>query len=299
MKFQEYKMFQRFFIKASPKSTNSRNTSPEIAISNKRSNFLSVLQHTMMVTGITAITALALMFMKPELTNKFQAISPFFNQDVTSEDATPAPTVAITTEKEADQPITPQNAKLLADEKQQQTVSNWLSKRYRVANDAANKFVSAAYVIAKEYKLDPLLILSVMAIESGLNPFAESPVGAQGLMQVMAKVHQDKFEDLGGVKAALDPEANIRVGSQILKEYVTRGGSVEAGLKMYVGAALKENDGGYGSKVLAEYRRLKEVSKGKSVPIYTTTNSSVIAATKAPSISVKESQLEAKQVAEI
>jgi hypothetical protein len=109
--------------------------------------------------------------------------------------------------------------------------------------------VSAAYMTAKEIKLDPLLILSVMAIESGFNPFAESPVGAQGLMQVMSKIHHDKFEDLGGVKAALNPVANIKVGSLILKDYVTRGGSVEAGLKLYVGAGAFESDFGYGARV--------------------------------------------------
>ncbi len=146
-------------------------------------------------------------------------------------------------------------------------VTNWLAKKYRVAGDATDMLVSAAYSTAKDIKLDPLLILSVMAIESGFNPFAESPVGAQGLMQVMSKIHHEKFQPLGGVKAALNPVANIRVGSLILKDYVTRGGSVEAGLKMYVGAANFDTDFGYGSKVLAEYRRLKEVSVGKSVPV--------------------------------
>ena len=126
---------------------------------------------------------------------------------------------------------------MLGTDLQQQRVTQWISKRYRVANDATNMLVSAAYLTAKEINLDPLLILAVMAIESRFNPFAESPVGAQGLMQVMSKVHHDKFAELGGTQAALNPVANIRVGSLILKEYVARGGSVEAGLKRYVGAA--------------------------------------------------------------
>ncbi|MES2830962.1 MAG: lytic transglycosylase domain-containing protein [Pseudomonadota bacterium] len=153
-----------------------------------------------------------------------------------------------------------------ATRQQQALVTNWLAKKYRVAGDATDMLVSAAYTTARETKLDPLLILSVMAIESGLNPFAESPVGAQGLMQVMSKIHHEKFQPMGGVKAALNPVANIRVGSLILKDYVNRGGSVEAGLKLYVGAAAFDTDFGYGAKVLAEYQRLKHVATGKTVP---------------------------------
>ena len=153
--------------------------------------------------------------------------------------------------------------------RQQKYVTEWLSRRYRVAGDAANMLVATAYSTAHEIKLDPLLILAVMAIESGLNPFAESPMGAQGLMQVMSKVHSDKFDEVGGKQAALNPVANIRVGAQILKDYVTRTGSVEGGLKTYVGAAAFEDDSGYGNKVLAEYRRLKQVASGKNVPIFT------------------------------
>ena len=151
--------------------------------------------------------------------------------------------------------------------REQKWVSNWLARRYRVASDAAHVFVSAAYATAREIKFDPLLILAVMAIESGLNPFAESPVGAQGLMQVMSKIHHEKFQPLGGLQAALNPIANIKVGAAILQEYVRRGGSVEAGLKMYVGAGALSTDSGYGSKVLAEYRRLKDVASGKKVSV--------------------------------
>jgi soluble lytic murein transglycosylase-like protein len=142
--------------------------------------------------------------------------------------------------------------------------------------------VSATYNTAREVKIDPLLVLAVMAIESGFNPFAESPVGAQGLMQVMSKVHHEKFQPLGGVNAALNPVANIKVGASILKEYVNRGGSIESGLKMYVGAAAFENDAGYGYKVLAEYRRLKDVASGKNVPVTATTPPAPTVVAKTP-----------------
>lgn len=153
-------------------------------------------------------------------------------------------------------------------QKQQQWVSEWLSKRYKVAKEAANMFVSTTYSTAKEIKIDPLLILAVMAIESGFNPYAESPVGAKGLMQIMATIHHEKFQEVGGINSALNPVANIKVGSLILKDYVTRGGSVREGLKSYVGAGAFDSDSGYGNRVLAEYRRLKDVAMGKKIPVF-------------------------------
>lgn len=157
---------------------------------------------------------------------------------------------------------------------EKQLLVDWISKRYPVDSKATALFVSAAYVAAHEIGLDPHLILAVMAIESSFNPEAESPVGAQGLMQVMTKVHSKKFAAHGGIKAAKDPVANIQVGSAILKEYVSRGGSVERGLKSYVGAAAYSHDFGYGAKVLAEYHRLKQVSRGKKVPTLLASKSS-------------------------
>lgn len=243
------------------------------------SGFLKTAHHTLMVLGIAAIAVLGAMFVKPELADKVLAFSPFIEEAGAEESEDDIPQVASLVEV-PQQPVQ-QNAtaakpkeenikEAAVTSRQQQWVTNWLSKRYRVANDATNMLVSAAYMTAKEIKLDPLLILSVVAIESRFNPFAESPVGAQGLMQVMSKVHHDKFQELGGVKAALNPVANIKVGSLILKDYVTRGGSVEAGLKLYVGAGASESDSGYGARVLAEYNRLKAVAMGKKVPVFAT-----------------------------
>ena len=150
--------------------------------------------------------------------------------------------------------------------KQKQRVAAWIAKRYRIAGTASNLFVSTAYKTAFDLGLDPHLILAVMAIESRFNPYAESAVGAQGLMQVMSKVHADKFEDHGGIQNALDPVVNIKVGARILRDYVRQKGSVELALKSYVGAAAMSHDGGYGSRVLSEYRMLKAVASGTRAP---------------------------------
>jgi soluble lytic murein transglycosylase-like protein len=230
---------------------------------------LSTKQHTLAIFGISAVALIALLFTRPDLANQLgnSLNGPSIAEAI---EAMPdAPLSAAVVAKPAQLVLSAKEKALLATEKQQRWVTDWLAKRYRVAGDAADMFVSTAYITAHEIKLDPLLILAVMAIESGLNPFAESPVGAQGLMQVMSKIHHARFQDLGGVKAALNPAANIRVGSLILKDYVTRGGSIREGLKTYVGAAAFDTDSGYGSRVLAEYARLKQVSSGKKVPIHT------------------------------
>ena len=151
--------------------------------------------------------------------------------------------------------------------KQQAAVAFWLSKKYRVAPEPLSALVAEAYEIGARIKLDPTLILAVMAIESRFNPFAQSPVGAQGLMQVMTKVHSDKYEDFGGKLAAFDPLTNLRVGVQVLQECIKRAGSLEGGLRYYVGAANIEDDGGYAGKVMAEHARLQMVAKGQAVPL--------------------------------
>jgi len=155
--------------------------------------------------------------------------------------------------------------------KQQSNLAYWISRKYRVAPEPVSALVAEAYDLGPRNDIDPTLILAVMAIESGFNPFAQSHVGAQGLMQVLTRVHEDKYEGFGGALAAFDPVANLRVGVNVLKDCINRAGSVEGGLKLYVGAGNFKDDGGYGSKVIAEYGRLQQVAKGIKVPISTPT----------------------------
>jgi hypothetical protein len=128
-----------------------------------------------------------------------------------------------------------------------------------------SRLVQEAWTVGALVDLDPTLILSVMAVESSFNPFAQSPVGAQGLMQVMTKLHDDKYEAFGGSHAAFDPVTNLRVGVQVLKESIRRTGSLEAGLRSYVGAANSGEDGGYAAKVLAQQGILRLVASGGKV----------------------------------
>lgn len=147
---------------------------------------------------------------------------------------------------------------------EERNIARFLSERYRVAREDVAQVVSYAYRTGRETGLDPLLLLAVMSIESSLDPAARSPKGAQGLMQVLTRVHEERFEPFGGPAAAFEPLPNIRVGAAILKEYLVREGSIEGALKSYVGAALREHDGGYGAKVLAERERIALAARGRS-----------------------------------
>jgi shikimate kinase len=78
-------------------------------------------------------------------------------------------------------------------------------------------------------------------------------------MQIIPKYHVDKFREFGGEQyAVFDPETNILVGTRILKDYLSRTGSLDDALQMYVGASSFDDDV-YTAKVMGEKERLQQV----------------------------------------
>lgn len=150
-------------------------------------------------------------------------------------------------------------AALDPNEHKYRAVGEYLASRYRVSSELATTIVSRAYATGHEIKLDPMLILAVISIESSFNPVAVSSMGAKGLMQVIPRFHPEKFHPLGGEEAAFDPEVNIMVGAQVLKQYMRRAGDLADALRMYVGASSDENENGFSAKVLTERDRLHYV----------------------------------------
>ncbi|HTL25382.1 MAG TPA: lytic transglycosylase domain-containing protein [Burkholderiales bacterium] len=145
------------------------------------------------------------------------------------------------------------------DNPEQRALAEFIARKYRVAEEAITSIVSSAYRAGAEHRVDPLLILAVVAIESRFNPLAESVFGAKGLMQIMPKYHQDKVSEYGGDTALLEPEVNIQVGTKILREYLRRSGETESALEMYLG--IGSPDELYTSKVLAERARLRQLAE--------------------------------------
>lgn len=142
-----------------------------------------------------------------------------------------------------------------------QALARYVSRRYVVNLQATQRMVGAAYDAADEVGLDPLLLLAVAAVESSFNPFAESLMGAKGLMQIIPKYHREKLRRLGGDEALFDPAANILLGARILRDYVHRTGTLEAGLQFYNGAFF-DASAQYARKVMAERARLEAVLRG-------------------------------------
>lgn len=150
----------------------------------------------------------------------------------------------------------------------QARVADWLSRKYRVAPEPMAALVAEAHAQAARSRLSAHLILAVMAIESGFHPYAQSAAGAQGLMQVMTRVHIRRYDAFGGPLAAFDPLTNLRVGVDVLLEVVRlRGGSLEEGLRFYLGGDALTEDGGYVAKVLEEQSRLDLVAAGVRLPL--------------------------------
>ena len=227
---------------------------------------LEVSHNTLALVGLAAVAVALFATGRPELRQQAEVVALEWLQSRHEQrELASGNSLAGISEPEAVARATATDPGSLSTE--QAAVAQWLARRYRVAAEPVAALVQEAWAVGQRASLDPTLILAVIAIESSFNPFAQSPVGAQGLMQVLTRVHDDKYGPFGGTHAAFDPITNLRVGVQVLKECIARAGSVSEGLRHYVGAALHETDRGYAARVLTEQGHLRAVAEGKRVPV--------------------------------
>ncbi len=232
---------------------------------------LAVSHNTLATVGLLALVVAAFGASRPDLRHEFEQTALRWLQDRhEARELASGNILSNLQEPGAIGRATALDPKALSRE--QQALTQWIARRYKVAPEPVGALVREAWALGERARLDPTLILAIVAVESSFNPFAQSPMGAQGLMQVMTRVHDDKYEAFGGTHAAFDPITNLRVGVQVLRECIARAGSVAEGLRFYVGAALLEGDGGYATKVMAEQAHMRNVADGRSVPVNASNN---------------------------
>lgn len=144
----------------------------------------------------------------------------------------------------------------------------FVARRYQVSAAIATDIVEKSYAVGRRVKVDPLLILAVISIESSFNPLAVSTHGAKGLMQVMPRWHADKLDAVGGEEKVFELEPNILVGARILKEYLIPTGEVSDALQRYLGASDEQQAAEYSDRVNRE-RELFDYIVRKAAPLRT------------------------------
>lgn len=215
---------------------------------------INLIQHALIITGLILIIGFLNAFSGESLASDMQSSMDKSADTVDLSIIEEELEAAATSEAESSDILSPHMLGAL----------DYVTQRYRVSPDALIPVFETAQLIGQERQIDPLLIVAIIGIESRFNPFAESTMGAQGLMQVIPRFHKDKLPKNKGAKPLLDPVTNIRVGVRVLEDAIRRSGSLVAGLQSYAGSS--DPHGKYSSKVLAEKARLEEAGRQNNKP---------------------------------
>lgn len=142
-----------------------------------------------------------------------------------------------------------------AEEIKKQAQTRYLARKLRKGESAVRQYVDLAWAEAnKRERLRPELLIAIIQKESAFRPKVQSRYGAQGLMQVVRRWHGEKLHPS---ESLFDPEVNIRVGADVLEEYLAlAGGDMDDALRKYSGNAR-----GYVNTVLKETRTLARVAE--------------------------------------
>ncbi|HYF57927.1 MAG TPA: lytic transglycosylase domain-containing protein [Burkholderiaceae bacterium] len=150
----------------------------------------------------------------------------------------------------ADPPPAPPSQPVLS----YQAMASRLVELYPASRDHAGEIVRTVHREADRHRLDPCLVMGVIARESSFAPQARNSRDL-GLMQVNPRYHPDLVERAGGPRAMLEPARNIAAGTEVLARYRRASGDDLEALQRYHGLG-KRND--YVERVAGEARRLRD-----------------------------------------
>jgi soluble lytic murein transglycosylase-like protein len=139
------------------------------------------------------------------------------------------------------------------------TMSDYIELHCKSQCVAQEELLRATYKASKAYRVDPIMLLAIVKVESGFKPLAKAGSNT-GLMQVHLRWHRAKFE--GDKPTEVNP--NLRVGASIYAEYLNlERGNVMRALKRYNG----HGDKNYVVKVQkarSEIARLVDLDRSES-----------------------------------
>ena len=217
--------------------------SPRSLLLDIREGFVEITRHSLALLGMALLAVVLTFAARPSLQN---SASEWLMGWLTSrQDETLARAV---------QDLLPEQAK----------VTHWLSRKYKVAPLALEKLVAEAWQLGQLSQLPPTLVLAVMAVESGFNPFARGTQGAMGLMQIEPVAHAETLRQFGGQLAAFDPLTNLRIGARLLQANIKAAGSVEEGPRLYGRASGQANEQAYVERVMGEYQQMERIIRGQA-----------------------------------
>ena len=103
--------------------------------------------------------------------------------------------------------------------------------------DQAEAVVPIVERYARRFRLDPLVVLAVIQVESRFDPTAVSEQGAIGLMQLQEVTARNLAMELGlnwtGDDLLFDPDMNVMLGCAYLRRLMDRFGDQDAALAAY------------------------------------------------------------------
>lgn len=227
---------------------------------------LKLTRHSLALLGLTCLAVLAIFASQPDL--RLSASHTLLGWLESRQDTTAQ---ASETGLLSDVlPVTNRPMVALSDE--QEAVTKWLSRRYKISPEPLGALVSEAWTLGERMQVSPTLLLAVIAIESRFNPFASGSQGGMGLMQIEPDAQEKALLPFGGPLAAFDPLTNLRVGAQHLQSLIAQSTSVEAALQAYATASGQRNGEDYVNRVLGEQKHL-DAMKRPAKPLEVAQNS--------------------------
>lgn len=133
---------------------------------------------------------------------------------------------------------------------------NELSQEYGVGHTEISNIWGVVLEETHDYPIDPFLMMALIQEESSYNKTAKSHMGALGLTQVMPRVHHAR---LSHGETLTDPRVSIRVGVEVLNEYIQlEKGNIPRALQRYNGS-LRDKNQKYARHILHEKSKLENL----------------------------------------